>query len=119
MVMLSLFNWWYGAGWAGVIRSTWRRLANLARMFSIPILLRTLFAPWRRIITYPSAGIDAKLRAFGDNLVSRCIGFTVRLFALIAAAVMLVLVSCMGLVELIAWPLIPLAGITLVVKGLL
>ncbi len=119
MVMFSLFNWWYGAGWAGVIRSTQRRLTTLAGMFSIAILLRTLFSPWKRIITYPGAGIDAKFRAFGDNLVSRCIGFTIRLFVLVAAAVSFVLLSAMGLLELIAWPLVPVAGIVLIMKGLM
>ncbi len=117
--MISLFDWWYGAGWAGVVRSTQRRLAKLAGMFSIAILLRTLFSPWKRIITYPGASIDTKLKAFGDNLVSRCIGFTIRFFVLIAAAVMFVLLGFAGLLELVAWPLVPLAGIVLIVKGLL
>jgi len=116
--MFSLFNWWYGAGWAGVMRSTQRRLATLAGMFSIAILLRTLFSPWKRIITYPGAGIDAKLRAFGDNLVSRCIGFVIRFFVLLTAGVALVLLSIAGLIELLAWPLVPFAALALIVKGL-
>jgi len=118
-MLFSLFGWWYGAGWAGTVRSTRRRLASLASMFSIAILLRTLFSPWRRIITYPGAGIDAKLRAFGDNLVSRCVGFTVRIFVLLAAAVSLVFLSLIGLIELLAWPLAPILAAMLIAKGLL
>lgn len=117
MVMFSLFSWWYGAGWAGVLRSTQHRLASLAGMFSIAILLRTLFSPWKRIISYPGAGLDAKLRALGDNLVSRCIGFIIRFFVLIAAAVTLVLLSIAGFIELLVWPLIPIASVALIVKG--
>jgi hypothetical protein len=119
MFMLDLFSWWYGTGWVGVLRSTKRRLSELSEMFSLQILLRTLFSPWRRIISYPGAGIDAKMRALADNFVSRCIGFTVRFFVLIAAAFAFVFLLCVSIVEIVLWPLIPLAGVALIVKGLL
>jgi len=119
MFMLGLISWWYGRGWAGVLTSTQRRLSTLSDMFSIKILLNTLFAPWRRIITYPGAGLDARLRAFGDNLVSRCIGFTVRSFVLIAAAVAFLFTCAVGITELILWPLLPFICVALIVKGLL
>jgi hypothetical protein len=119
MYLLGLFTWWYGAGWVGALKSSGRRLRSLANTFSIGILLRTLFAPWRRIVTYPGASLDAKLRAMGDNLVSRCIGFTVRFFVLLAAGVAFVVLAAVSLVEIVAWPLVPLAAVALVVEGLL
>lgn len=87
-------------------------------MFSVPTLARTMFAPWRRIITYPGAGLDAKLRAMGDNMVSRAIGFTVRLLVLSAALVTLTLVSIIGVLQIILWPLVPPAIVVGLVKGL-
>lgn len=119
MLIVGLFSWWYGRGWTGVAHSTQRRLHSLADLFSIRILLHTLFSPWRRIITYPGAGLDARLRAFGDNLVSRAVGFTVRFFVLLTAAVGFVLVAVLGALELLIWPLVPLLGMALIVKGLL
>jgi len=119
MFMLDLFGWWYGSGWAGVLASTKKRLEGLAEAFSTKILLQTLFSPWRRVITYPGASIDAKLRAIGDNLVSRCVGFTVRFFVLLAAAISFVFLCVAGVVELIIWPLVPLIAIALIVKGLI
>lgn len=119
MFMLDLVSWWYGSGWVGVLSATRRRLAGLAEAFSTKTLLHTLFAPWRRIITYPGASIDAKLRAFGDNLVSRCVGFTVRFFVLFAAAVSFIFLCGVGLAELIVWPLLPFLALALIVKGLL
>lgn len=119
MFMLGLLSWWYGKGWTGVLTSTQRRLTALSDMFSIRILLLTLFSPWRRIITYPGAGIDAKLRAFGDNLVSRCIGFTVRIFVLVTAGVAFAVTAALGVAEALLWPLTPLAALALIVKGLL
>jgi hypothetical protein len=119
MFMLDLFTWWYGSGWSGVLRATRRRMAGLSEAFSTTTLLHTLFAPWKRIISYPGAAFDDKLRAIGDNLVSRCVGFTVRFFVLLAAAVSYVALCIAGLLELVLWPLLPLIAIALIVKGLL
>ena len=60
-------------------------LWSILNNFSVIQLTRTLFAPWRRIITYPGASIDEKFKAWGDNVFSRMIGFVVRLGVLIAA----------------------------------
>lgn len=92
-------------------------LTGISHAFSVPILLRTLFAPWRRIITYPGSSLEAKVRAFGDNIVSRAIGFVVRLLVLLTAFVMSGLALIFGLLALILWPLIPLAVVALLVKG--
>jgi hypothetical protein len=117
MLIVPLFSWWYGQGWQLVIKNAELRLVRVAHIFSLPILIRTLFAPWRRIITYPGAGLDAQLRAFGDNLVSRCIGFTVRVLVLIAAGLILMLTACIGFVSIILWPLVPLAVPVCLIKG--
>ena len=119
MFMLDLFSWWYGSGWAGALRATKRRLGGLAETFSTQTLLNTLFAPWKRIVSYPGAGIDARMRALLDNFVSRCVGFTVRFFVLLAAAVSFIILCVFGLLEIVLWPLLPILAIVLIVKGLL
>lgn len=119
MFMLDLFAWWYGAGWKGVLQATARRLSGLGEMFSTKILMRTLFAPWRRIVTNPGAGLDAHMRASLDNLVSRFIGFTVRFFVLLAAGVALICLLVAGFLELIVWPLVPILAVGLIAKGFL
>ena len=119
MFAFGLLSWWYGSGWAGTLRATRRRLGGLSEAFSLKILLRTLFAPWKRIVTPPGAGLDAKLQAMGDNLVSRAVGFTVRFVVLLTAGVAFVAFCLVGLAELIIWPLVPLAAVVLIVKGVL
>jgi hypothetical protein len=118
MLALDFFTWWYDQGWRLLARNAQKRMAKTVRMFSVPILLRTLFAPWRRIVTYPGASFDAHIRAFLDNLVSRAVGFTVRIFVLLAAVIGLAVVSVVVVVELIVWPLVPLATIAAIAKGL-
>jgi hypothetical protein len=117
MFALELVAWWYGAGWRGAVAHAKLRLAHISDMFSVPILLRTLFAPWRRIITYPGKSINDKFKAISDNAVSRLVGFLVRLMALLAAGVLLISYLLIGLVIIVLWPLVPLLGIGLIIWG--
>jgi hypothetical protein len=59
------------------------------------------------------------MRAVVDNLISRVVGFAVRLFALIAAIGLIGIYVLFGGLLLILWPLIPLLGPALIVGGFL
>jgi hypothetical protein len=120
MVMLvgSFLSWWYGAGWARIMHSLGPRMRGVLDSFSVRQLLRTLFAPWRRIITYPGRSLEDRFRAIGDNLFSRAVGFVVRLIVLLAAVVMLIIIAVLTLVEIVIWPLLPLAVPGCLVTGL-
>ncbi len=118
MLVLSFFSWWYGRGWKQVFDSFSPRLRSILNAFSVNQLSRTLFSPWRRIITYPGASLGDKMRAWGDNLVSRVIGFIVRLFVLLGAIIALVVTAIVTVIELIIWPLLPLAVPSLILAGL-
>ena len=118
MLILSFFSWWYGRGWRQVFDSFNPRLSNINAAFSVNQLLRTLFAPWRRIITYPGASFGDKMRAWGDNLVSRFIGFIVRMGVLIAAVLVIIVTVILTIAEMIMWPLLPVAIPILIIAGL-
>lgn len=75
--------------------------------------------PWKRVVTYPGAGLDAHFKAFLDNLVSRGIGFVVRFFVLIGFLLMAALTLIYNVLLLIAWPLVPLAAAAALIKGLM
>jgi hypothetical protein len=82
------------------------------------LLMHTLFAPWRQIIAYPGASLDAKVHAMMDNTVSRFVGFTVRAIVLVAALVTVGVTTAAGFIVGILWPLVPLAAIALIIKGI-
>jgi len=107
MLAVEFFRWWYSQGWALAFRRMERKLRGIGQAFSVGILLRTLFAPWRRIITYPGSSLDAHFRAFIDNLVSRCIGFMVRMTVLFSAMLLALLVGVFGIIGCLLWPLLP------------
>ena|SRR5579884_1497971 len=118
MLVLSFFSWWYGQGWKKVVDSFAQRQQAVASIFSVTQLMRTLFAPWRRIITYPGASLQEKFRAWSDNLFSRVIGFFVRLLVLLAALVSVLVIAVLSALEIIIWPLLPLTVPGFLVAGL-
>jgi hypothetical protein len=119
MLLVAFIGWWYGPGWRDAAAQLNTRLRATFLTFSVPILLRTMFAPWRRIITSPGASLQEKARALLDNAISRAVGFSVRLAALIFASLMLAFYALAGGLLLILWPLLPVLGPVLVVVGLL
>lgn len=116
---LVFLRWWYGFGWMQLARGVQNAFTKIGRAFSAPSLLRTLFAPWRRIVTYPGASLGDHLRAILDNFVSRCIGFTVRIMVLLAAAISVLITAVFGIAALILWPLVPLLPIVGIIGGIL
>ncbi|HUD11971.1 MAG TPA: hypothetical protein VMS08_06175 [Candidatus Saccharimonadia bacterium] len=119
MLIAAFLEWWYGAGWRDASFRLKNRLKMTYLSFSVPILLRTMFAPWRRISTPPGSSIQQKLTAVLDNVVSRAVGFVVRLMALIMGCLLLLIYSLVGGLLLILWPVLPILGPALIVGGLL
>lgn len=119
MIVLAFFSWWYGRGWREEVHSLAARVRKVNRSFSVQLLLKTLFSPWRRIMTYPGASLADHFRAWGDNVVSRAVGFFVRLIVLLSAGVAIGLVGLLSVAELVLWPLLPPAIIACLVMGVL
>jgi hypothetical protein len=119
MLVMVFLQWWYGPGWRDAGLRLSEKLHETYLWFSIPILLRTLFAPWRRITTPPGGSLEQRFRAGIDNLLSRVIGFIVRLIAIGAALGLMAFWGIFGGLLLLLWPAIPLAGPALIVAGLL
>ena len=111
MIAVAFVRWWYGTGWRQVAQNANKRLSRTLLSFSVPTLLRTLFAPWKRIVTPPGAGISQHFKAAGDNAVSRLVGFSVRLIVLFTAGLVMLLTGATGVVLLLAWPLIPFVAV--------
>lgn len=117
--MISQFiNWWYGPGWRQAQHYFGNTTRHIYYGLSVPILLRTLFDPWRRIVTPKSDDPIAALKSTGDNLVSRGVGTTIRLATLTVAGICLAGVGMMTAVVLGLWFIWPLVGPAAVVIGI-
>jgi hypothetical protein len=121
MMIVALFSWWYGAGWARTMKRVGARMDLLLETFSVAILLRTLFDPFHQISAGQVRGsFDVQLRALGDRVFSRVFGAVVRSLFIIIGVVAALSAGLFGLLELLVWPLmpfLPLIGLGLTVIG--
>jgi hypothetical protein len=118
MLFGEFFRWWYGAGWSLAIANVKKHLKNTQAQFSVPTLIATLFSPWRRVTTEPGRSLDAHFRAMLDNLISRFVGFGIRILVLLAAAIILFLTVILGGLQIILWPALPPLVIVLIIRGI-
>lgn len=110
MLVVSFFQWWYGRGFSEYLASFVDGLRDAADFFSIRLLVRNLFAPFRQISAEKQINLplNARIHAWFDLLISRLVGATVRFMILIAGTVVMILRAGIGLVLGILWPLMPL-----------
>lgn len=116
MLFVEFFAWWYSRGFVSFAKRIGNLIGRIWATFSVPLLFRTLFAPWKRITTDSGKTLQERTKAAGDNAISRLVGFTVRIFVIIAALVSIVVVAVVGLAFLVAWPLVPPAIVYFTVR---
>lgn len=119
MLVVDMLEWWYDAGLKRRIYDTEQHMRGILDYFSIGLLLRTLFSPFRQISAGQVSGPPGvQMRAFFDRLISRLIGALVRLFMVLMGVAALVLYGLLNLVLLALWiisPVLPLVGAVLFV----
>ena len=108
MFIVGMLSWWYGAGWRQRVIVAKEHLEVTYDYFSIDLLLRTLFAPFRQISAGSVRGsISVQLHAWFDQLISRTIGFAVRSLMIIMGSMTLFLASLFHVVMIVVWALVP------------
>lgn len=116
--MLTYFSWWYGEGLVNFWLATGIMTEKIFSFFSIKLLLRTLFDPWKRDAYYvENASIDIRLKIWFNNLISRFIGFIIRLFTISLGLVATVLFFMFFLVLIFIWVLLPIVVLYLIFNG--
>jgi hypothetical protein len=108
-MIVDLLRWWYGTGWMQAVHRVGSWTSHVEQTFSVSTLLRTLFSPWRRIVSGGGRSLDAKMRDALDNFVSRCVGAVVRSIVLLAAGLAGLAALVGGILMVLIWPLLPLA----------
>lgn len=116
-MIFEMLRWWYISGWIQAARRVKTWTMGVERAFSLSLLAKTLFAPWRRIVTMSGKSLDAQMRAMLDNLVSRCVGFFIRFFVIVGALVAMLGAVIASVSMAIIWPLLPVLIIVCVIKA--
>jgi hypothetical protein len=121
MLFVSLIRWWYTDGWRRRAKIVSTRLDGVIDYFSIDLLIKTLFAPFRQISAGKVDGpLGVQMRALADRLISRVIGALIRLILLILGMLTIAAQAIFGLIILVLWlfvPALPIVGVILAVMG--
>ncbi len=122
MLVVSFVQWWYGRGFKEYLAKFVDRLKDAADFFSIRLLVRNFFAPFRQIATEKrdNLPLNERIHAWADLLISRLVGATIRFFLLIIGTIFLIVRAAVGLVIMILWPLAPLVlvySVMLYIRG--
>lgn len=104
----SFFVWWLKDEPLELWRRTLLITGKVAVFFSLPVLVGTLFAPWKRDIQRTSnLPMDLMFRGIIDNLVSRLVGFVVRSITILIALGAMAACFVGGIGTIIFWTLAP------------
>lgn len=122
MLFVDFISWWYADGLRGFIGRLGLQLAKMMDFFSVGLLIKTLFTPFRLIDSYSSGGesLDAKVRAGIDKVIARLIGGLIRSAVLIFAVIVIFTTIVIDLVKVMLWlcaPSLPIVGALLLALG--
>lgn len=121
MIVTDLLGWWYGAGLAEVLRQITGRARRVLGAFSVGLLARTLFAPFRQIDAGNVRGsFDVQMHAWFDRTFSRVMGFFIRSVVIVSGCLAALLMIIVGVVWAVLWfvlPVLPVAGVFLLLSG--
>ncbi|MBI2100682.1 MAG: hypothetical protein HYT47_01535 [Candidatus Vogelbacteria bacterium] len=118
-LLKSYLGWHYSAALVAWWRIDVNILWFLFHFFSIGLVLRTLFSPWRRLAeNYPRRFVPTAIAgAVVVNLLMRLVGLTIRLFFLSFALAVLIGAWLLGWIVLVVWLLAPFLIVSLFSAG--
>jgi hypothetical protein len=117
--MVTYFYWWYAEEpvylWRAIIIVT----RKIFHSFSVPLLFRTLFDPWKRdASSAENASFQTLYQIWLNNLVSRLVGFVVRLFTIFTGLLLTTLFFLVATLCFLTWLILPVIIMYLLVSGI-
>ena len=91
-----------------------------SQFFSLGLLFRTLFSPWRRMREYYSRGLDPKqyFEVLILNIIMRFVGFIIRVVTIFAGLLVELMAVVAGVFAFILWLFLPVVIIACFARGL-
>ncbi|MDP3052162.1 MAG: hypothetical protein Q8N42_01505 [bacterium] len=93
----------------------------VSQLFSIRLLLRTLFSPWRRLKEYYGRGFDPVrlLESLFINIMMRFIGFIIRSVAILVGLAAELAAIIIGIIMFVVWLAFPFFIILFLSRGIM
>ena len=122
LILLTRYLIWH---YSEALADWWRIVGNFIwfffHMFSIGLLLRTLFSPFKRMEEERKKG-SLKFEDWGGaiiiNLLMRLIGSLVRSVIIIAGIIFIIFIIFIGATAFLLWLILPALVIFLIIFGL-
>jgi len=114
--------WRFSGGVAGYWRIVGRMAAFFTHFFAVPLMIRTLFWPWKRdFAVSQTQGFNPKewFNRHIFSLFSRFLGFLIKLFAILVWLIWEIIWWVSAVVFFPAWILWPIALIVFVIAGII
>lgn len=109
LFILAYIKWHYGRGLREFFGVAHNFLWFVQHFFSFKLLLKTLFAPWKRLGEHYGGGLD--LEDFASSLIvnglMRAVGFVTKMIVLLVGLISFILVSIFAFFIFIIWILLP------------
>jgi hypothetical protein len=127
MLVFDYWAWHYRRGVKDVMILARNYSWFILHFFSIPLLILTLFSPWKRLSEERTARFDIgdALGVFLVNIMMRLFGFCFRITVIAVGLAALILSACFWVICIAIWILFPLAilllfsgGVTLIIGAL-
>ena len=102
---------WHFIGQPKAILRAWKNflLFNL-NYWSIPLLLKTLFSPWRKYRYSYGKGFDIKrfFEALSFNIISRAMGVIMRSILIFIGIITEIFIIFIGIIIFLGWLILPI-----------
>lgn len=107
-----ILDWlkWHFLEMPAFLTKVWKNYLDFAtNYFSVPLLLKTFFSPWKRYSWAYPKGLDfgEVFGTFISNVFSRFIGAFIRIFLILAGFAFQIFVIIAGFIVLIFWIFMP------------
>jgi hypothetical protein len=109
VLLLKYVKWHFIDATTGLIKAWGTILWFAGNYFSIGLLLRTYFSPWRKIAWDYGRGFDLGRFFFilSSNLISRVLGAVMRSFLIIAGIIAEIFLLFLSIASILIWLTLP------------
>ena len=121
LIIFAYFKWHYGKAILS-LSNIWKNfLYFIFHYFSIGLLFKNFFDPWKRMAdSYPkSFNFKEYLFSFLTNMIVRIVGMIMRSFMIIIGLTCYIILAIFYPVAVIIWLLLPFITLYLIATGLL
>jgi len=121
LILPQYIRWHYSDGFRGIFDVAGDLVWFVYHFFSLPLLAKTLFSPWRRLKENQRTNIIEPSLLFGNlviNSIMRFVGFGVRIMTIGIGFVVILMLLVATVVVSVLWLCMPVALILLVLAGI-